>query len=184
MPKTAEQERLEGYPGHRPVNKSAPEPSRDIPDPPKWLGKIGSRHYHDLVRRIGPKGMRVMGASDRDALAMVCDVYEEYRNCREVLEIEGPYFRSKKVVEVDGTDDVVTEYGPWKRHPAVGDKQNAWTRYMTGLGKFGLTPYERQKVSAFEEDKPKQTREEVMAERRKNAVEAAKNKTHIKAVNE
>ena len=181
MPKTAEQERLEGFPGHRAQNKSAPVPDRDIPSPPKWLGKIASRHYCDLVRRIGPQGMRVMAASDIYALAIICDSYEDYRKCRDILEKEGPYFESgKAIIQEDGS--IIWDNLQKKRHPAVGDKQNAWSRYMTGLGKFGLTPYERQKVSVIGEDKPEKTREQLMAESRAKALEAAKNKQHIRKV--
>lgn len=181
MPKTEEQEKLEGYPGHRPVNKSAPVPDRRIPIPPKWLGKIATRHYHDIARLIGPDGMRVMAASDLFSLAIVCDAYEDYRNCRDLLEKEGPYFDSGKVVALENGEVVISNLQK-KRHPAVGDKQNAWVRYMSGLGKFGLTPYERQKVSALPEDKPTQTREEIMAEKRKKAIEAAKSGSHVKKV--
>jgi P27 family predicted phage terminase small subunit len=185
MPKTAEQERLEGYPGHRPVNGSAPVPDSNIPPAPKWLGKIATRHYYDLARRLGNDGMRVLGASDTFALAMVCDTYEEYRKCRDILEEEGPYFQSGRNILNDEGDIIGIDNLQKKRHPAVGDKQNAWSRYMTGLGKFGLTPYERQKVSVISDDKPVQSRDDILAEKRKKALEAAKNKSHIrKVVNE
>jgi P27 family predicted phage terminase small subunit len=167
MPKTAEQERLEGYPGHRPVNENPPTPDRNIPNPPKWLGKIAARHYHDLVRRIGPEGMRVMAASDRDALAIVCDVFEKYRNCREFLEKNGRYF--------DIWDEETKTLVGSKRNPRVIDEQKYWGLYMTGLGQFGLTPYQRKNVSVLPEEK-KESREDRIAARRKNIVEMAKQK--------
>lgn len=165
MPKTAEQEKLEGYPGHRPVNENAPVPDRDIPGPPKWMGRVSTRAYHDFVRLVGPSGMRVMAKSDRMALVMVCEAFQEWRDCKNLLDTEGRY--------LDG-----------KRHHAVADLQKWWGLIMTGLGKFGMTPYERQKTKAIGEHKKEKTREEIMAENRKKALEAAKSKAHIKAVNQ
>lgn len=183
MPKTAAQEKLEGYPGHRPANKSMPVPDQEIPPPPRWMGPISTRAYHDLVRVVGPEGMRVMAGSDRLALVMVCEAFEEWRRCRDMIQAEGRYFESGKVVIGDKGEAMVSNR-QIKRHPAVGDMQNAWNRIMTGLGKFGLTPFERQKVSAISESKREKTREETMAENRKKALEAAKKKSHIKAVGE
>ncbi len=165
MPKTAEQEKLEGYPGHRPVNKKAPVADRDIPPPPKWMGHISTRAYHDFVRLVGNEGMRVMAKSDKLALSLVCEAFEEWRKCKKILDEEGRY--------TDG-----------RRHPALVDMQKWWSLLMTGLGKFGMTPYERQKVSTIGEPKKEKTREELMAEKRQSALEAAKAKQHIKAVNE
>ncbi len=178
MPKTEEQQKLEGYPSHHkkkatkiPVIKAK---DRQIPDPPRWMGRISKRMYHDLVDIVGKEGMKVMAKSDRLALVMVCEAFAEWRECRSTLATEDRYYTSERA----GNKTI-------KRHPAVGDMQNAWTRIMTGLGKFGLTPYERQKVSVIVGDKKKKkTREQEMAERRKKAIKAAQDKNHLQAVNE
>ncbi len=172
MPKTAEQERLQGYPGHRPVNSNAPVPDMTIPEPPKRLGRIAKRHYHDVARVVGPDKMRTMGASDIFALTAICEIYQNYRDCRDFLDKHGRYF---DVFE----DDVLVDS---KRNPRVIDEIKYWDQYLKGLGKFGLTPYERQKVSTLSEDKPEQTREQAMTEKRKKAVAAAKKGGHIQAV--
>lgn len=177
MPKTAEQERLEGYPGHRKVNDSAPKPNRDIPDPPKWMKSVSTRAYHDIVRLVGSDGMRVMGRSDKFALIMLCEAFEEWRNCRDILAKDGRYFESGKVVFDDEGNQHI-DNRQIKRHPAVGDMQNAWNRIMMGLGKFGMTPYDRQKVVVLLDDKPKEkTREEILKEKRAKALELVKKKT-------
>lgn len=182
MPKTAEQEKLEGYPGHRPVSKNAPVPDMEIPDPPKWMSRIAKRAYYDLVAVVGPEGMRVMAKSDKLALSMVCEAFAEWRECRTVLAKEGRYHKSGKII-LDKEGNPVIEQYQIKRHPAVGDMQNAWSRLMTGLGKFGLTPYERQKVVAIAVPESGKPKEKSTTDKRKAALAAAKENAHLKAVN-
>ncbi len=189
MPKTKEQEKLEGNPGKRAINKNSPSPDRAIPDPPKFLSRVGKRAYHDLVRMVGNEGMRVMAKTDSLALSLVCDAYAEYRKTRDVVEnLDDRYYISSEKVNVithkDGS--VTTEKSQIiKRHPAVGDAQDAWKRIMQGLGKFGMTPYDRKNVNALEEEE-KETREDKMARRRADAAlrakERAKDGKHIKKV--
>lgn len=177
MPKTAEQEKLEGFPGHRPVSENMPEPDRNIPEPPKFLSRVGKRAYHELVRLVGPEGMQTMARSDALALSMVCDAYAEYRLARsEVENLENRYLISgatKTSENKDGSVKVETFTKQIRRHPAVGDAQDAWKRVMAGLGKFGLTPYDRKSVESL--GRPKQeSREDKIAKRRAEAAEKAK----------
>ena len=167
--KTAEQEKLQGYPGHRPKKTNMPIPDyNNLPDPPRWMGRIGKRAYYDLMELVGSKGMRVMAKSDRLALVMVCEAFEEYRNCKNEIKTHGRYWLDKNTM---------------KKHPAITDMQNAWTRIMSGLSKFGMTPYDRQKVTVLPSDKKEKTREELMQEKRALALASAKKKMHLKTVN-
>ena len=182
MSKPLELEKLEGCPGHRPLNKFAPEPNREIPNPPKHLGKIAKRKYSDLVREIGPAGMRVLGASDKDALAAICNIYERLRKCRETLDMYGEYIREfEDIQHEDGTVESVLIKET--RRPVVIDEQKYHALYMSGLIQFGLTPSARKNVLAMPDDKPEQTREERIAGQRAKALAAAKDKKHVKAVN-
>ena len=173
MPKTAEQERLEGYPGHRKPNANAPEADRDIPGPPKWLGNISTRAYHDLVRLVGNDGMRVMAKSDQLALSMVCEAFQDYRRYNDIIEIEGPHYRNG-IYKEDEEGNVIVNTIQVKKHPLIAAKENAWQRLMTGLGQFGLTPYQRQKVSAIKVDNVEETPAEKRAKQKQAAIEAAK----------
>ncbi|MBA3012674.1 MAG: hypothetical protein KKF12_16740 [Proteobacteria bacterium] len=92
MPKPAELEKLQGNPGHRPVNPNLPVADTAIPGPPKYLGRIAARAYNDLVGLVGTDGMRVMAKSDRLALILICDAWEEYRQCKEEIEDVGQYW--------------------------------------------------------------------------------------------
>jgi len=168
--KTAEQEKLQGFPGHRPKKANIPVPDQNIPDPPKWMGRIGKRAFYDLKEVVGNTGMRVMARSDRLALVMVAEAFEEYRECKKEIEKTGRYWLDAKGVS--------------KKNSAIVDMQNAWGRVMSGLSKFGMTPYDRQKVTVLSPEKKEKTREELMTEKREKALASAQKRYHLKAVNE
>lgn len=164
--KTAEQERLEGNPGRRPENKNPPNKILEVPDPPKYLGRIGKYAYHQLTKLLGQEGMQVFAKSDYFMLSLICDAYDEYRTARKTLEDEGRYYTTK---------------GLKKRHPAVGDSQDAWKRVISGLTRFGLSPVDRknvEKILITTHEPEKLT----PAQRRAEALLKAKNREHIKKV--
>ena len=175
--KTIDQEKLEGNPGRRPINDLAPEPKKEIPNPPKFLDRIGKRAYHELSRLVGPDGMNVMAKTDGLALAMICDAYQEYRDTLKILDEDGKYYISSqiKIVKVDEkTGKTTTSLKEVrKKHPAVPDMQNAWARVMSGLSKFGMTPYDRKNVKILSPVK-KESKKEIAAERRAEAARKAK----------
>lgn len=169
--KTAEQEKLEGNPGRRPENKKAPKPDRNIPDPPKYLDRVGVRAYHELVRIVGEEGMKVMAKSDALALSLICDAYSEYRLCRKITQTEQERYPESG--------------GLIKRHPAITDAANAFARVMNGLKSFGMNPADRAKVNIIEllpEETPEQIKARDRAEAILKAKKAAQTKTHIKKV--
>ncbi|MCP4161217.1 MAG: P27 family phage terminase small subunit [Deltaproteobacteria bacterium] len=176
MPKTTDQEKLEGNPGRRSLPENEPNPEKKIPAPPKWLGRKATRAYHDLSRIVGSEGMNVMAETDGLALSMLCDAFSEYRDMR--LIIEDPEKRFYKSKEKAGKILI-------KRHPAVGDMQDAWKRVVLMLGKFGMTPFDRKGVQVLA-DSPEESREDKIAKRRAEAAlkakEAALKGKHIKKV--
>ena len=169
MPKTLEQEKLQGYPGHRPVNKNAPVAEMVIPKAPKFLDKVATRKYYDLSRAAGIEGMRVAGKSDGEILAMTAFAYSRFRAALKTLGEKTEYYE--------------TPSGQIKKHPAMGEVSNWWVKYNFGLSKLGMTPYERQKVSAIPEEKVEDPQVQTAADKRKAAIVAAKENAHLKAVN-
>jgi len=170
--KTAEQEKMEGNPGRRPINENTPMADGKIQGPPKYLSKVGARFYNDLCRVCGPENMRVLSSSDASALALVADAYAEYRLARDVVnELDIRYYTSKEEIKVTFDKktgaEKITSSKTIKRHPAVGDMQNAWSRVMSGLSKFGMTPYDRKNVVSAPESKPVSKKDEIK-EARKN----------------
>lgn len=165
--KTIEQEKLEGNPSRRPVNESAPMAAGKIPNPPKFLDRVGTRKYHDLVRIVGLDGMRVAGKSDGEALAMVAFAYSKFRNAQDSLD--------------QATEFYTTPGGQIKKHPASGEVSDWWTKYQAGLSKFGMSPFDRKNVDALPGEK-KKSRKQELAERREQATEKA-NKLKKNAAN-
>lgn len=191
--KTAEQEKLEGNPGRRPENKSAPKPDPAILEPQKFLNRVATRAYHELVKIVGPEGMQVMAKTDSLALTMICDAYADYRVAVKTIDKYGATVENSAMIEtgeLDKKGKKITEkvLVSLKRNPAVGDKQNAWSRVMQGLSKFGMTPYDRKNVSILEllpEESPEEKKARDRADAKIRAKIAAGNKTHIqKVVNE
>ena len=81
--------------------------------------------------------MNVLTLADQASLAMVCDAYADY-------------LAAKKLVDERGlTYDVKNREGEEmiKTNPATTIKADAWRRVMIGLGKFGISPADREKIS-------------------------------------
>lgn len=169
--KTAEQEKLEGNPGHRPEQKNPANKIIEVPAPPKYLDRIGARAYYDLTGLLGQSGMQVFAKSDYFALSMICDAYDEYRTARKAVITDGRY--------------QTTSAGLKKRHPAIGDAQDAWKRVMSGLTRFGLTPVDRKNVDKILITTEESREERLKRRRAESALKAqklAEEQKHIKAV--
>lgn len=188
--KTDNQDKLEGRPGHRKI-KDVPAPSRKIPPPPKSLDAVGKRFYYDLVRLCGDE-MKVLAITDTKALEMLSDAYSEYRAIKNLIpNMDDKYYVSKREITTklheDGSE-TITESTIIKKHPAVSDMQNAWGRIMQALTRFGMTPYDRQKVGPMLESGTdnKPTRKDELKEKRIKIQEKAKKMAedggHIKEV--
>jgi len=68
---------------------------------------------------------------------MVCDAYSDYLEANELVEKNGQTY---VVTNREGIDMI-------KANPATTIKADAWRRVMIGLGKFGLSPSEREKIN-------------------------------------
>ncbi len=180
MPKTTDIEKLEGNPGRRQPPINEPRPPKGIPQPPEWLGGKATEAYHELSQIVGPDGMNTMAKTDGIAMAMLCDAFIEYRYARDELENGTDFYKEDpeakegdKPLHVNIGRYYISKDGLVKRHPAVGDMQDAWKRVAMMLGQFGMTPVARKNVQALGKKKEK-TREQKMAEKRKKMAEVAK----------
>lgn len=169
--KTAAQEKLEGNPGHRPENKTAPEINTDIPNPPKFLCPIGKRAYHDLVALFGVSGSQVLSREHASYLSYLADAIADFRKYRAEVEKDGVMME--------------TQSGK-KPHPLIKYKDEAWKRVERGLKEFGGTAYSSKSVSKILGITTEETREEKKARTRAEASEKAKklakNQNHITKV--
>jgi len=158
--KTAEQEELEGNPGHRKKNANPPVKILKIPEPTKDLCPIAVRYYHELVRRFGPEGSQVLAATDAD---MLCIMSKAYALCRGAYET----LKTFKDGCVDGPSG--------KRvHQALKVIESREPVLVRGLKDFGGTPVDRPKIQRVDTVTTELSREEKNSKRRALAQENAK----------
>lgn len=122
------------------TNKAEPKPEVGIPECPE--------HLPEAVKAAWPliggvlERMGVLTLSDALALEGLCSTYMELRTARASLQENGGGSL---------TYECVTEGGAkmYRPHPEVAMIADLDRRYQSWLGKFGLTPADRSKVSAI-----------------------------------
>lgn len=93
--------------------------------------------------------MRVLTDGDRNMLSMACAAYAEYREADDFLREPGR-----------GTTYETTTAGGetmFRPYPQVGQRNDAWRRYKSGLVEMGLTPAARTRVSQIGEGEDEQS---------------------------
>jgi P27 family predicted phage terminase small subunit len=78
---------LRGNPGHRPINKSEPQPSADGIVMPTHLGEVAAFKWREILPLL--QDVKVMTRADVEALARYCDTYEWWLAVRKVLREQG-----------------------------------------------------------------------------------------------
>ena len=112
------------------MNENEPDPGGD-PVMPEYLDGEEREAWEYHVSLLGP--MRVLTVSDAAALAAMCRTYVELQKARRLVRDEGQTIEGQRGMT---------------KHPAVMIAADAEKRYFNWLGKFGLTPSDRSKVSA------------------------------------
>lgn len=138
-PKPTALRELGGNAGHRPINQAEPKVALLRADAPEWLPAEGQAFWMELAPML--TGMRVLTEADRPALVLLCDVYAEWREAREVVRKEG------------ATYEAVTESGfMWRKRPEVSIAADAWRRMRAMLIEFGMTPAARSRITARDDE--------------------------------
>lgn len=137
------------------TNAREPEPPPGPVKPPSWLKGRARAAWRQLAPML--EDMRVLTTADPHALALLCDAYAEYIDCREVVRKQGAVYESRVVkassrrVEAEGGDEDF-DAADWsviiRPRPEVKMASDAWRRVHRMLVEFGLTPSSRSKVSA------------------------------------
>lgn len=115
--------------------RNPPEPEKGIPEPPEWLNDNAKKAFIELAKITS--GMNVLTLADSASLAMICDAYADYLEAKQLVDDNGMTY---KFTNREGQEVI-------KMNPATTIKADAWRRVMIGLGKFGLSPAEREKIS-------------------------------------
>lgn len=148
--------KLRGNPGKRPINKSEPTPPPGIAQPPEWLKHRGKRLWHLIAPVLDEMG--VLTSADPHALALLCDAYAEYIECREVVRAEGRTYESisyeddgEVIGESEDGATLVKEVTVVRRmvraRPEVAMAADAWRRIRAMMQEFGLTPSSRSRIA-------------------------------------
>lgn len=156
---------LRGNPGKRAINTDEPKPPRGEVKPPPWLkgrGRTAWKWIAPVLQQMG-----VLTTADPHALALLCDAYAEYIECRATVRKFGAVYESRVVkastrrvdgdTELDGDkpeglswDDEDFDGNDWsviiRPRPEVKMASDAWRRVQRMLTEFGLTPSSRSKV--------------------------------------
>ena len=81
--------------------------------------------------------MGVLAHADQISLAITCDAFADYLQADQLIKEHGMIYES---MNREGQKML-------KQNPAVTMKSDAWRRVQIGLGKFGLSPSDREKIS-------------------------------------
>ena len=121
-------------------NKKEPKAEINLLKAPDYLNPLAEKKFNDLAQLLN--NMQISSASDKDALAMLTDMYSIYREMRETL---------KKVGFVYETTN---QHGDtmYRSRPEVSILTDAWKNVRSMMSEFGLTPSSRSRVSAHGEN--------------------------------
>jgi len=135
-PKPTAIRKLQGNPGHRPLNDREPEPRPDTPRCPSWL----TDEAKVVWRRMVPE-LRVMGvltAADGDALAAYCQTFARWKAAEEFLAKHGEVYPLK---------DDQGRIRCMQQFPQVSISRNLLHLLRNYQREFGLTPSARSRIA-------------------------------------
>lgn len=102
---------------------------------PPWLQGRALEAWGAISAVLEPMGL--LTTADPHALALLCDAYAEYIDCR------------AQVKKLGRTYKVRTKTGEMlMTRPEVGMASDAWRRVLRMMTEFGLTPSSRAKIHA------------------------------------
>lgn len=132
--------KLQGNPGHRPLNKREPQFKAEAPRCPGHLGPIAKREWHRIVKELLHVGLLTL--ADRSALAAYCHLYGRWIQLEQEL----------STVQQLGSDRGLRLM---RMSNAVLDGMR---KYLT---EFGLTPSSRARLQVMPAEKEKTLEEQI-----------------------
>lgn len=130
--KPTEIRRLQGNPGHRPLNANEPQPEPDSGYCPRHLSRGARAEWRRVVPEL--KALGLFTVVDRAALEAYCECYATWRTAQDVLEREGLTF--------------IAGQGYIAQRPEVAIANNALKLMRAFMSDFGMTPSSRTRVKA------------------------------------
>jgi P27 family predicted phage terminase small subunit len=120
-------------------NPDEPAPPTGIPEMPKNLTKSGRKYWRDVIEQL--QGMKTLSIADGFAIARLAEAMGDLHDARAALdERDGLTYKNEKGAIL-----------PW---PENDLRDRADRRVHQWIGKLGLTPADRSRVSAIKDDTP------------------------------
>jgi P27 family predicted phage terminase small subunit len=94
IPKSNEQEILEGNPSKRPLRGETPKPEHGIPTCPSWLSPMAKQEWKRITPELAQLGL--LTRLDRNILAGYCNAYALWRQTQEALSKQGSVYLTAK----------------------------------------------------------------------------------------
>ena len=131
-PKPTSLKKLNGNPGHRPLNDREPQPKVEdkLPPAPGFLSRRAKVEWRKLGRRLLDLGL--LTQLDETLLAMFCVTWDRWREA---------------IGEIAKSDAVIQgPTGIFKQSPWVGIANEASRQMLQQMNEFGMTPSSRSRL--------------------------------------
>jgi len=134
-PKPTALKKLEGNPGHRPLNEREPQPKKKLPSCPGWLEKEAKKEWRRLCKALDEMG--ILKDVDMVVFADYCQSYARWRQAEEFLSERGLFY--------------ITPSGYPQQFPQVQIALNYSKQMIQHAKEMGLTPAARSRLIAGSE---------------------------------
>ena len=133
-PKPTAIKKLQGNPGHRPINKREPTPRRRRPTMPGYLTELEQKEWKRITREL--RSMGLLTSADADAIAVYCQVACRYQEATKFVQDRG--------LTVDSPN------GYPIINPALSIVNKCIQQMHRLLAEFGMTPASRSRIQVPE----------------------------------
>jgi P27 family predicted phage terminase small subunit len=148
IPKTDEQEILEGNPSKRPLRGKSPQPNKGTPNCPSWLSLEAKREWKRIIPELSRLGL--LSKLDRNILAGYCISYALWQRSQEYLFKQGTVY--------------VTTNGKLQPRPEIAVAKEAGEMMNDFAAELGLTPSSRARMRLPDPNKEIDPMEELLNE--------------------
>lgn len=136
IPKSNEQEILEGNPSKRPLRGRTPKPGPGIPTCPAWLSPVAKQEWRRVTPELARLGL--LNKLDRNVLAGYCVSFALWRQTQDFLSSQGTVY--------------VTTKGQLQPRPEVAVAKTAGEMMQGFAAELGLTPTSRARMNLPKEN--------------------------------
>jgi P27 family predicted phage terminase small subunit len=124
------------------INKAEPKPEVALPDPPKYIKGNSLACWDELAPMLVE--LKVLTLADKQALALLCETYANWRRSQDLLDEHGDVYVIK---------DSNGEVKYLQQTPYVSMVKSFGKQFKDLLAEFGLTPSARSRITMVEDSR-------------------------------